>query len=205
MALIDVVVMAHPLRVTTATDLADQVDARIVWDQVDDEWDTAARAWAAINPAADWGVVLQDDAVPIDDFRRHLTDALDAAPPGPVSLYVGTGRPHAPAVERAVKFARRRSASWLEHRALLWGVAVALPTAGLGAMLASCDEGRRPYDQRLSAWWRARRVPCRYTWPSLVDHADGTSLVLHPTQQPIARRAHQLGVPASWGGPVITF
>jgi hypothetical protein len=202
--MIDVVVMAHPKRDTQAIDLADQLGAYVVWDEQNDEWDTGFRSWCAIRPDADWGLVVQDDALPIDGMRRHAEQALTISPRTAVSFYVGTGRPRPDRVKTAVRQAQRHGASWLESESLLWGVAVALPQEHIPAMLDWAQTSRLPYDQRISAYYRrVLQLPVRYTWPSLTDHADGDSLVGYCNRAHVDRHAHQLGTPERWDGPVI--
>lgn len=204
--MIDVVVMAHPKRDAQAHALAVEIDATIVWDQCNDEWDTGSRAWqAAHNLYNEWGLVVQDDAVPIPDFRHHLDDVLQHAPRTAVSLYVGTGRPRADTVKRAAQRADRVGAAWLQCASLLWGVALLLPTEHITPMLHWCQHRTEPYDQRISRYYRTvLHRPVRYTWPSLVDHADEPSLVNHTGRPDVPRHAHRTG-PWQPGGPVVTL
>lgn len=188
-----------------AAALAAQVGARIVWDNGAGEWDTGARAWDSIDRDADWGLVLQDDALPIPDMLNHLTEALTHAPRTCTSLYVGTGRPRGPAVARATEQATLTGAAWLETRTLLWGVGVALPSADIDPLLAWATASSVPYDQRIGHWYTRRRQPVRYTWPSLVDHADGPSLVDPAHPRPTERRAHRTGTPPTWDTPPVRF
>lgn len=196
---IDVRIMAHPSRRERAERLAERVGAGITWDERDDEWDTAARTWGAIDGLADAGVVLQDDALPIDDFREHLAAALDAAPyPTLISLYVGTGRPLQRRVEHAIRRANHRGAAWLAAPTLYWGPAVVLPVSRIGPMLAWCDDKALPYDSRLGAFCGAcMHRPVLYTWPSLVDHDDDEPSLVQSGELPV-RKAWRVGVPPTW-------
>lgn len=201
---IDVAVMAHSARADAARALAEQTGAHITWDDGHGEWDTGARAWDSIDRAADWGLVLQDDALPIPDMLDHLADALASAVRTCTSLYVGTGRPAAHAVPNAIQKAGRTRAAWLEHRTLLWGVGVVLPTEDITPLLAWAARATYAYDQRIGAWYLGQQRPVRYTWPSLVDHADGPSLVDHD-RRPVARHAHRTGVAPTWDTPAVTI
>jgi len=202
--IVDVVVMAHPSRAPQALALARQIDALTAWDERNDEWDNGARAWRTTDPAADWAVVVQDDAVPVPNFRHHLERALAKTPRTGISLYVGTGRPRAERVRRAAHEATRQGASWLECDSLLWGVAIALPAEHVDPMLDWAQHQRQPYDQRISAWYRrSRKQPVRMTWPSLVDHADGPTLV-KSGRPAVPRHAHLAAEPEhDWSGPVV--
>jgi hypothetical protein len=202
---IDVAVMAHSARAGSALALAQQTGARITWDDGNGEWDTGARAWDSIDRGADWGLVLQDDALPIPDMLAHLAEALASAPRTCTSLYVGTGRPSANAVTGAIERASRTRAAWLEHRTLLWGVGVVLPTEDIAPLLAWAARVTYSYDQRIGAWYLGQHRPVRYAWPSLVDHADGPSLVGHSSRRPIARHAHRTGIAPTWDTPAVPF
>ena len=200
---IDAVIMAHPDRADHARWLAVQLGARIIWDQGHGEWDTGRRAWATIRPSSQWGLVVQDDALPIPHTMAHLHAALPHTPPVPVSLYVGTGRPHAHQVAAAVTQARQHNASWLEARTLFWGVAVAVPTDQIQDMLTTCAQSQLPYDNRIGSHWSKQGKAIRYTWPSLVDHQDGKGLVDHSGKRSCVRKAHEVRTPDGWNGPTI--
>jgi len=219
--------MAHPRRrdmalalVDELTDVESHSSPLVVFD---DGWNgeiaTGLQAWSlaewvAADIGAEWCVVLQDDAVPIQDFPQHAAAALAHAPQTAVSFYVGAGRPRQKLVREAIDLASMRRAAWLEHRDLLWGVAVAMPTADVSGLLAwakGVGGGGTPrprsYDLLIGAYWRQLGVPVRYTWPSLVDHDDRTpSLLLHdrtPSSGP--RVAHYVGVPERWDTPAVTI
>jgi hypothetical protein len=204
--IIDVAIMAHPARVDAARHLAEQTGARIVWDDGHGEWDTGARAWDSINRDADWGLILQDDAQPIPDMLTHLTEALAHTPPTCISLYVGTGVPRGPAVTNATQRATLAGNAWLTTRKLLWGVALAQPTTHITPLLQWATTSPLPYDQRIGAWYAHRGHPIRYTWPSLVNHADTPTLVTR-TGGPVTvpRRAHHVGAPPTWDTDATTF
>jgi hypothetical protein len=53
----------------------------------------AYRALAINSPVTDWVCVLEDDAVPCQDFRHQLQMVAQAAPSPFVSLYLGRERP----------------------------------------------------------------------------------------------------------------
>lgn len=202
---VDVAVMAHPARAEAAEKLAADIDATITWDNGSGEWDCGARAWASLaDSPAPWTCVVQDDALPIDGFRAHLETVATHAPRTAVSLYVGTGRPRATAVTRAVAEADRVGASWLECDGLLWGVAIMLPTEHIPPLLSWAASSFLPYDQRIGAWYTRQGQRVRYCWPSLVDHTDGPRLATTSGPPNCARRAHRLGPPNS-NGPTVSI
>lgn len=176
-----------------------------MWDVDNNEWRTGERAWRAVRPDADYGLVLQDDAILIPDFRQHLAVVAATLPERTAcSLYAGTGRPRAEQVRRAVTEADRTGASWLDCDGLLWGVAIMLPTEHITPLLDWAQASPLPYDQRISAWYRTRGERVRHCWPSLVDHADGERLATTGGTPTAARHAWHVG-PPNVGGPTVTI
>lgn len=175
--------MAHPKRAELVEHIRSQLDrdVPVVWDERGSRWDTGKRAMLAYDSACTHHVVIQDDVIPCRDLFAGLTRALEFVPEDvPVCGYVGRVRPYAALVTCAAAEARAKGASWLLMHTLNWGPLIAVPTAAIPEMIAYCDELKDipNYDRRLSRFWELKRkVPIWYTWPSLVDHADGLSLV----------------------------
>lgn len=171
---------------------------------------TADRVWRAtwehaVDNENTWCVVLQDDALPVPHFRMHAEDALGHAMRTAVSFYVGTGQPRALYVSRAVELADEAGASWLQSDEMLWGVGIAMPTIDIPPYLEWSRRMSDPYDRTIGQWFRRQGRPVQYTWPSLVDHADGPSILDQQGRPPrtVPRRAHRVGVPHWWGGPIV--
>lgn len=201
--MLSVAVMAHPKRRARAEALAVELDARIVWDQHDDEWDTGARALAAIEPGATHHLVIQDDAVPAPGFLDHAAAAIVCHPSSPISFYLGRSRPpgYQRRIMRATLTADERHASWLSCPELLHGVGFALPVAHIPTMLAWAAGRREPYDERIGKWYRHQNTDVLYTWPSLLDHADDEPVIQHRADRQSRtepRKAWRHGIPA-WG------
>lgn len=185
--------MAHQKRAQFIPSLVERLgitDADVIWDRKSNRWDTGKRAWAAIDRSADFGMVVQDDALVAKDLIAGLEIALDHLPErGVVSPYVGTRRPAANAVERAVREARESDVSWIKMPSLNWGVAIILPTNIINRMIRWCDMQKYPqYDRRVGRYAiDVERMNTWCPWPSLVDHRDGESLVGHGQ----GRKAHK--------------
>jgi hypothetical protein len=178
---LSVTVMAHPVRRVFAESLRLQLDARIVYDQIGDRWDTGRRAWQLRDLEADHHMVIQDDAVP----SRHLLDsvsrALEVLPAGsPLVLYcsrTGAYRRRLLRVSDGVSF--------LVAKQIIWGPAIVLPRELIGPAIEHGDRLTRSqlsrlkgnYDLRLSVYFEKAGIPVYYTWPCLVDHRDLPSLV----------------------------
>lgn len=200
---LSVTIMAHTARRAEAQRLAQLTGASLSLDDGSlGETANGDRAWA-MHQDAEWHLVIQDDALLIDDFLIHAADALAHAPETAVSFYVGTGRPNQRLVQQAIRDADETGAAWLRHNALLWGVAVAMPTAHIPVFLKVSKRSEQPYDRRIGDYWTNQGIDVLYTWPSLADHADGPTLLRHPWGPPTApRRAHRLGIPSTWDTPV---
>lgn len=188
---LSVAVMAHPARAAQVEELCARLDrrVRIVWDEKQDRWDTGRRSQLAFDPEATHHLVVQDDAVVPRDFIAGVERACGYIPQGAaMSLYLGAVRPHSARIARAVRVAGH-DVSWIVMRDLHWGVGVVLPTGIIQQLIRDSD--RRPniaeYDRRMSRWLVGRQIEVWYTWPSLVDHRHGPSLVAHGDR----RHAHE--------------
>lgn len=207
-------VVAHTSRKQMADTLAEKVSAAIV--AVDDGSLGCNRnhvqVWKYLaEHDSDWTVVLEDDAIPVDDFRTQLHQALEYAPTNVVSLYLGTGRPPQwqTRIKDALAKAHANDACYIVTTHLLHAVAVAIKTPHIPHMLAHAEAKRYlPIDEAISNWARLHnRNPIAYTVPSLVDHADGLTLVKHrdgsPRNKP--RKAWTVGTRSTWTTQAVTM
>lgn len=198
------VIMAHPVRKDSAEKVRDALDrpVDIVYDEVAEpskdprqRWAVGKRAWQAHDPNADYHLVLQDDAVVCEDLLAGLESALDViGPEGLVSAYTGTGRPDQYNVRRALRHATDKGHSWMPTKSLCWGVAIVAPVATIPDMLKWCGHRTKTamnYDMRIGRYYRDKlKWRTWYTVPSLVDHAEGPSLVGHDGTKRIAHQFH---------------
>jgi hypothetical protein len=175
--MISVAVMAHLRRRAWANDLADQLDAQIVWDRNNDRVETGLRSLQAYDPAASHHLIVQDDAIICRDLIPALELAVKVSEDRIVVLYFGNGLGYSKAtVRQLADRATQQGASWISWRGTIWGVAILTPTVHLDRLIASYQ--RDPltnYDTRLENCARKRRVEWWHTWPSLVDHRSGPS------------------------------
>ena len=151
-------------------------------------------AWAWLASVADDDdqlVVLEDDALPCNDFRAQLDAALAKAPVDVVSLYLGKARPiqWQNFVKQAVWQANHDDACWIVSNATLHAVGIAIRGPDLvESMLNRTSQYARPIDERITMWCRQFGHDVGYCWPSLVDHDDDLpTTVVHRDGKPRER------------------
>ena len=167
--------------------------------------------WHLEHCTTKWAVSLEDDAVPIPDFREQLNAALEQSPSPVVSLYLGK---HRVAVwekrkQLAIIRADNEDAHWFTTRTLLHAVAVAIRTDVLSDAITHGTQlgDFFPNDEAISHWANATNNTVAYTWPSLVDHADQPTLFIHPDKlpRPPGRKAYKLGTRTQWTNKAVTL
>ena len=176
------VIMAHPSRANQVASIQAVLDrsVSVVWDQVNNRWDTGRRAMLAYDPACSYHVVIQDDLLIPRDLLAGLERALAYVPRNvPVAGYIGRVRPARDLILDTVTLARRCNASWVTTRCLYWGPLICVPTNCIEEMVTFCDPivGIANYDLRISRYFEELGIRTWSTWPSIVDHDDGPSLV----------------------------
>ncbi|WP_082994503.1 hypothetical protein [Mycobacterium sp. 1245801.1] len=204
-------VVGHISRAEMVDYLADRVRPEVV--SIDDgalgcEGNHRAvwRQLAANYPHSHWTVVLEDDALPVDDFDCQLEAALKVSPSPVVSLYLGRMRP--PQYQSAIsaRVAADQDAHWFVGNRLLHAVGVAVRTGLVDAMLTYTSlphACRLPIDEAISRWVIAQGMSVAYTWPSLVDHADEPTVIARHRDgapRPPGRVAWRTGQRATWCG-----
>src|SRR5512139_644190 len=206
-------VVAHTSRKTMAEQLAEQVSAATV--AVDDGRlgcrGNHLQVWKYLAAHdSDWTVVLEDDAVPVDDFRHQLHQALTHTPCPVTSLYLGTGRPPhwQTRIRDAVAKAHANDASYIVTTHLLHAVAAAVKTPLIPHMLAHIEAKQYlPIDEAISQWAKRAGHSIAYTMPSICQHHDGPTLVKHrdgsPRNKP--RKAWTVGVRTTWTAQAVTM
>jgi hypothetical protein len=179
---ISAAIMAHPARSEQVEGLQAKLDREVpvIWDQIQDRWDTGRRSMLAADPACTHHAVIQDDILIPNDLLAGIERALAYIPEAaPLVGYVGRVRPERDKVKDLVAVANQRDASFITMTRIHWGPLIVVPTSHVCAMIEFCDPlvGILNYDLRLSRYWEEAGIRSYYAWPCLVDHADGPSLV----------------------------
>lgn len=202
---VHIAVVAHVDRIDRGTALAQALGASL---HLDDgrrgAYGNHAAALAyGLARHASHVLTIEDDALPVPDFLALAYEAIARRPNDPIGFYVGKQRPRPHRVEWTVRKAEERSASWLVCNSLLWGVATVFPAADIPGLLAYGTSSDKQYDERVGDYYCSLERPVYYTWPSLVDHDDGPSVIAPtsrtdegPVLRPPGRVAHRVGTPA---------
>src|SRR5271163_3386111 len=130
----------------------------------------------------DWAIVLEDDAVPVPNFERHVANALSHAPAPVVGLYLGTGSPGVP-IQRTIRQAVTSAKAWIVGDCLIGSVGYAVRSELLHDLLGFIADREEELPLRISRWAQDRDIDICYTQPSLVQHADIDSIG-HPWRGP---------------------
>lgn len=216
--LIPIGIVAHYSRHERATRMADLIDAEVI--AVDGGGIGAGtnheRCYEWLSHAeSPWVVLLEDDAMPVKNFRDQLGAVLRATPKdlNVLSLYLGRARP--PQWQISISQVIARDEHFLTASELLHHVAVAIRTPVIPLLLnflrADRDYqlGRLPIDEAVGRWSRSVGTKIGYCHPSIVDHDArlGTVIARHVSQHPgedgtrpaeDRRKAWAFGVREQW-------
>lgn len=158
----------------------------------------------------DWSIVLEDDCEPVEGFREQLKQILETAPTPIVSLYLGDPKHWDLFRDRQAKLsaagaqADESDACWLVTRELLHGVAIAIRTPLIQAMLDGITD--QAIDYAIREWAKTEGHQIGFTWPSIVDHVDGPTLLPKPpNMRHRARKAWRVGTREHWTGKQVTL
>jgi len=166
---LSIVVMAHPDRKIMAEELSASLGGvPIVWDQINNVWDTCKRAWRAIDKTAEYGLVLQDDVIPCRDFQTRAEALLTGR--FVYNFFVHYG--FSARVEKALNEGK----NYFIKTSIFGEIALCMPTKYINSMIDYCHNRNAQSDTLISAWATASRLRVRYPIPSLVDHRSGDSL-----------------------------
>ena len=204
---IPVGVVAHSERRDIALALADKVEAECI--SIDEE--NRGASWNHVQVLnwmkegdREWSVILEDDSVPVENFRQQLEMALPWAPTPFVGLYVGRGRP--PHWQAGISEVIARESCWLVSDTLMNAVGYAVKTKLIPAILQSLEKTWRympklPIDESISHWGKSYNIKFSYTRPSLVNHLDISPVENHSYGTPTEKRVAWLwGERETWTG-----
>lgn len=201
-------VVSHVNRKALADRLSADVDADFV--STDIGWPPSAtgcadnhirtlKYLAMIASPGEWCVVLEDDARPVDDFRRQLKRALLKCDASLIGLYLGTGNPDGStqrAIIPAVNAARASEAAWIVSDWFISTVGYVVRSESLSDLVTTISDMGGPVDNRISEWSQGAGLKTWYCQPSLLDHDDESSMI--SSFMPYPRHAHRVGIRDEW-------
>ena len=166
---LSIVIMAHPKREKLARALSKKLGGvPIVWDEKNNVWDTCKRSWLKINPKAEFGLVLQDDAIIAHDFKKRAADRLVGR--FVYNLFIPS------ALHKQVARAVEEKKETLQLNYISGEVAICIPTKYINSMIKFCDSRNAQTDQHITQWALKQRFKILYPIPALVDHSHERSL-----------------------------
>ncbi|MDL4774223.1 MULTISPECIES: hypothetical protein [Thermomonosporaceae] len=158
---------------------------------------TAKRAWADIEDGATHHLVLQDDAVPVPDFVRHLWEAVTALPEHGIAMYSHWDSPQNSYLARRATVADRAyaplsPAEWTPTQ----GFVLPVDQAGrLAAFLTGIPDDVQDDDEMVVVFCRKQGIPVVATVPHLLDHGHDETIVGHHGRFHATVHAPDLPVP----------
>ena len=181
---ISLAIVAHPDRREYVQEVSDRLQPEVIfWDDAKYGCDqNHLRAWDYLQHVeSEWSVVVEDDAIPCNQFRQQLEMALKKAPSPVVSLYLGRGRPLT--VDgfdwpNRIAAGITKDVCWLTAPGLASCVGVAIKTRLIPSMLWSVQFHLRdqPIDTAIGRWAKSWD-DVAYTRPSLLDHRAAPTLI----------------------------
>lgn len=191
-ALVNVIVLAHPARRRQAEELASSIDAdEIIWDH--DSRGATANHIRGLEYARDHGrtVVLEDDALPVPDFRSKCARWIHSHPRDLISFYLGTSYPRywQPIVDERMADI---DLDYIVLEQLIHGVSYTIDPALASSLLDVIDHRSPHADFAVGdAWRRSGGRQIIYPVRSLVDHRD-EGRIASTRARPLPRRARLL-------------
>ena len=130
---------------------------------------------------ADYLVVMEDDAIPCDDFREHAEAWFRRCPDDLISFYLGTARPpqYMDTIDIKIQKADESGDDSIVLNRLVHGVSYGLPTKRIDAVLTKCTAQGAADFVIGDAWRNLIGRPVIYPVVSLVDHRDGEVIEHH--------------------------
>lgn len=181
---LNIVIMAHPSREKIIPELQARLfNDTIVWDEKNDIWDTCKRAWLAVDRRYKYGLVIQDDALVVDNFniRAEIVLKEDCV----YSLYLSS------LLRNNVNIAKIKKLDFVTSTMILNEVAICIPTKYIDEMIKYCDDHGATNDQYIGKWAKQKFGKVIYPIPSLVSHRDNIESIYYKNtgrEQPTKER-----------------
>jgi hypothetical protein len=155
----------------------------------------------------EWCVLLEDDALPVPQFRSHATQALEYAPSPLVGFYLGQGIPSGDG-QGAIRQAIDCAQAWIRADCFLTSVGYAIRSDLIDDLVSDVAVRNSEFPMRVNRWSHQRGIMTAYTNPSLVDHADTDSVICYNASAELGtvpRVAWRYGTRTDWDTPVVAL
>lgn len=182
-------VIADPKRREQSETLANRLSADLLVDREfrGHQWNHR-RGWASAPRWADWVCVLESDAILCPTFEDCLErEIAECAEDQVLQLYSGVNFPR--------QIQSRYRAAFTTNQPLItnrtWhAVGTAAPHAFIRGLLDATRGTTRPWDEAMADHIHSQRWTVKATYPSHVDHEDGTSTIPPTAWQPRNKPRH---------------
>jgi hypothetical protein len=169
------------------------------------------RLAALVTDKHSWVIVLEDDALPVPNFRKHAAAALSYAP-YLAGFYIGQA-----GAERNLALLTKSledGVAWAAAPHMVSAVAYAIRTDVLPEIIKrypGFTDYEATVERRITTWSYERRGGTAYgepqfyyTLPSLVDHSEVDSIVF-PGADGTVRHAWSVGVAKNWDTRAVVY
>lgn len=160
--------MAHPERKVYAEELSNKLQAPIIYDKINNLWDTCRRSWLSqIDSKAEYILVLQDDAIVGDNFKERAEKIIEKHEKNGdfiFSFYAGN------MLGERIRHAVNNKKDHILSGAIFNEVALCMKTKHVKDMVAYCDKRETDTDHEIGKWAMGKRIKILYSVPSIVDH-----------------------------------
>lgn len=159
--------MAHPSRAKFFSYLKQKLgDVPFSIDKIGiGVWENRKRATLMYDPAADYHLVLQDDAIICENFKELAEKTIGNNGRYVYNFYYGR------------RGNRKKEASlglkngYVISDKVTWGLAICFPTKLIPEMIAYCDKIKAPQDDhRIGLYLKHKGIKVYFPIPSLIDH-----------------------------------
>lgn len=169
-------VVAHFSRRVQAKKLAEYLGAELFMDMEHhgSTWNhRRALEWAATQN--DRVVIIEDDAIPVDNFLHKLKLWFIRYPEHLISFYLGTSRPpqYQPVVSELIRQADISGNDQIFLRRLIHGVCYSIPKKDIPGVLRAMNMDAAADFSIGDAWILVSGLDVCYTVYSLTEHEDG--------------------------------
>lgn len=149
-------------------------------------WWNSRNCWSHYSSEATHHLVIQDDALPCNNFIEHVQEILSINNDNIICFYLGN------AWTSKINTLLKNNRHWLVRDCGVASVALIIPTKWIPDMLVF---GERYFsksetmneDNRIACWQYIRKHPTWYPIPELVDHiGNGKSVIGHGSKNNFA-------------------